>query len=178
MRLSDWRGRTPHKDAMTSKVMAVVEPVLRAFGVHGDPECWVVWGDDPGSRYVVLVPTPAGLLQVHVRVNVPQEGPRASAKLVRWNRVQTGELALEVTSGHRLVSFQAEGQVLRGSDDDADAICAFALVMYAHMDGRGTDGAAAATTATAGTPDTSPAPKAEQRRATSRPALLPPPKGR
>ena len=41
------------------------------------------------SRYMILVPTPAGLLQVHVRVNVPQEGPRASGKLVRWNRVQT-----------------------------------------------------------------------------------------
>jgi hypothetical protein len=136
MRLSDWRDRTPHKDSMTPKVMAVIEPLLTAFASEPDPSCWVVWGDDPGSRYIVLVPTDAGLVQVNVRVLVPQEGPRASAKLTRWNRVQTGELAMEVAGGHRLISFQAEGHVLRGSDADADAIAAFALVMFAAMDGR------------------------------------------
>ena len=57
----------------------------------------------PGVRYVVLAPTDAGLLQVLVRVNVPGEGPRASAKVIRWNRVQLGELALEMVSGHRLL---------------------------------------------------------------------------
>lgn len=136
MRLSDWRGRTPHKDSMTPKVIAVIEPLLGAFASELDPACWVVWGDDPGARYILLVPTDAGLLQVHVRVNVPQEGPRASAKLTRWNRVQTGELAMEVAGGHRLLSFQVEGHVLRGSDADADAIAAFALTLFAAMDGR------------------------------------------
>jgi hypothetical protein len=121
---------------MTSKVLAVIEPVIVAMGADADPSCWVLWGDDPASRYIILVPTPAGLLQVHVRVNVPQEGPRTAAKLVRWNRVQTGELAMEVASGHRLLSFQVEGQVLKGTDEEADAIAAFALDLFAAMDGR------------------------------------------
>lgn len=136
MRLSDWRSRAPHKDSMTPKVLAVLEPVLSSMGAAPDPSCWVAWGDDPGSRYTVLAPTPPGLLVLHVRVNVPQEGPRAGGKLVRWNRVQIGELAVEMASGHRLLSFQVESQVLRGSDADADAIAAFALELFAAVDGR------------------------------------------
>jgi hypothetical protein len=85
---------------------------------------------------VILLPTEAGLLQVNVRVNVPQEGPRASGKLVRWNRVQVGELAMEIASGHHLLSFQVENQILKGSDEDADAIAAFALDLFAAIDGR------------------------------------------
>ena len=121
---------------MTTKVIDVIEPILVGLGAERDPSCWVAWGDDPGMRYIVLAPTDAGLVQVHVRVNVPQEGPRASGKLVRWNRVQTGELAMEVAGGHRLLSFQVEGQVLKGSDEDADAIAAFALDIFAAIDGR------------------------------------------
>lgn len=136
MRLSDWRGRSPHKDAVTPKVIAVIEPVLVALGAEQDPACWVAWGDDPGSRYMIFVPTPVGLAEVHVRVNVPQEGPRVSGKLVRWNRVQVGELAIEMASGHRLLTFQVESQVLRGSDADADGIAAFALELFAAIDGR------------------------------------------
>lgn len=136
MRLSDWRGRSPHKDAMTPKVVAVIEPVLVALGADRDPACWVAWGDDPAIRYMLLVPTLVGLAEVHVRVNVPQEGPRVSGKLVRWNRVQVGELAIEMASGHRLLTFQVESQVLRGSDADADGIAAFALELFAAIDGR------------------------------------------
>ncbi len=136
MRLSDWRGRTPHRDSMTTKVISVVEPVITAMGADADPTCWVVWGEDPAVRYVLLIPTAAGLLQVGVRVNVPQEGPRASGKLIRWNRVQSGELAMEVAGGHRLLSFQVEGHVLKGSDDEADAIAGFALQIFAAIDGR------------------------------------------
>lgn len=136
MRLSDWVGRAPHKDILAPKVQAVIVPVLLAMGAEADPACWVAWGEDPASRYSVLVPTPAGLLQVHVRVNVPQEGPRSSGKLIRWNRVQTGELGLEMTGGHRLMSFQVEGFVLRGSDAEAEAIAAFALELFAAIDGR------------------------------------------
>lgn len=136
MRLSDWRGRSPHKDAMTPKVIAVIEPVLAALGAEPDPPCWVAWGDDPGTRYMVLVPTLVGLAEIHVRVNVPQEGPRVSGKLVRWNRVQVGELAIEMASGHRLLTFQVESQVMRGSDDDADTIAAFALELFSAIDGR------------------------------------------
>jgi len=121
---------------MTPKVVAVIEPVLAALGSETDPACWVAWGDDPAIRYMVLVPTLVGLAEVHVRVNVPQEGPRVSGKLVRWNRVQVGELAIEMASGHRLLTFQVESQVLRGSDADADGIAAFALELFAAIDGR------------------------------------------
>ena len=38
--------------------------------------------------------------------------------------------------GHRLMTFQVEGQVLRGPDADAEAIALFALEMFAAMDGR------------------------------------------
>ena len=44
MRLSDWRGRTPHRDSMTSKVVAAIEPVIVAMGADIDPTCWVVVG--------------------------------------------------------------------------------------------------------------------------------------
>ncbi len=136
MRLSDWRGRAPHRDSMTLKVTAVIEPVLSSLGAGPDPSCWVAWGDDPASRYTILAPTPSGLLVIHVRVNVPQEGPRVGGKLVRWSRVQIGELAVEMAGGHRLLSFQVENQVMRGSDADADTIAAFALELFAGMDGR------------------------------------------
>lgn len=136
MRLSDWRGHTPHKDSLTSKVLAVIQPVLSSLGAEPDPDCWIAWGDDPEIRYLVLAPTHIGLIELHVRVNVPQEGPRAAGKLVRWNRVQVGELAVEMAGGHRMLSFQVEGQVLRGTDGEADAIAAFAISMFAAIDGR------------------------------------------
>jgi hypothetical protein len=136
MRLSEWRTRAPHKDAMTLKVLNVVEPVLAALGAEDDPHCWIVWGDDPGVRYVLLAPTDVGLLQALIRVNVPGEGPRVSAKVIRWNRVQLGELGLEMVSGHRLLGFQVESHVLRGSDDEGDAMASFALELFAKVDGR------------------------------------------
>ena len=136
MHLSDWRGRSPHKDSLSPRVLAVIERVLATLGSDPDPVCWIVWGDDPAARYLVLVPTAAGIIEVHVRVNVPQEGPRAGGKVVRWSRVQLGELAVELVGGHRLVTFQVESQVLRGSDDDADAVAAFALLLFAAADGR------------------------------------------
>jgi hypothetical protein len=134
MRLSEWPKHAPHKESMAPKVLAVLKPVLAGLGAKADPACWVAWGDDPAARYTVLVPTPPGLIQVVVRVMVPQEGPRASGKLIRWNRVQTGELAVEFASGHRLVSFQIESIVMRGSDDDGEAVSEFALQVYGAMD--------------------------------------------
>lgn len=134
MRLSEWPDRAPHKDSMAPKVLAILKPVLASLGAGNDPSCWVAWGDDPAARYSILVPTAPGLIQVVVRVNVPQEGPRAGGKLIRWNRVQTGELAVEIAAGHRLISFQIESVVLRGSDDEGDAISQFALEVYAAID--------------------------------------------
>jgi len=136
MRLSEWRAAAPHKDAGGAKVAAVVDPVLAALGTGPDPHGWIAWGEEPGTRYVILVPTDPGLVVCHTRVLVPGEGPRASAKLVRWSKVTVGELALEAQQGHRLLSFMVEGQVLRGVDAEADRIAAFALRLIAALDGR------------------------------------------
>lgn len=136
MRLSEWRAAAPSKEAVAAKVTAVVDPVVASFGVGDDPDGWVAWGEEPAQRYTILVPTGAGLLACYVRVNVPGEGPRAAAKLLRWNRVQLGELAIETQGGHRLLSFQVEQLVLRGADMEADRIAAFALDLFAAVDGR------------------------------------------
>ena len=136
MRLSEWRAKAPNKDAVAPKVVAVLEQALLALGGDQDPECWVAWGDDPGIRYLVLVPTPAGMLQINVRVMVPGEGPRAAGKVVRWARLQLGELAVEIQGGHRLVTFQVENLVLTGADAAADGISAFAQALFAAVDGR------------------------------------------
>jgi hypothetical protein len=136
MRLSEWRASAPTKDAATPKVAAVVDPVLTALGAGPDPHGWVAWGDEPSNRYSILVPTDPGLIITFVRVNVPGEGPRATTKLVRWNRVAIGELAVEMQAGHRLLSFQIEQQVLRGADEEADRVAAFALRVIAAIDGR------------------------------------------
>lgn len=136
MRLSEWRKGAPSKDSVSSKVLPVVESALVTLGAERDPECWVAWGDDPAVRYMVFAPTPGGLAQVNVRVNVPGEGPRAGGKVVRWGRVQLGELGVEIQGGHRLVTFQIETQVLNGADDTADGIAAFARTLFAAVDGR------------------------------------------
>jgi hypothetical protein len=158
MRLSQWRAKAPFKDSVAPKVITVVESALGALGAELDPECWVVWGDDPRIRYQLLVPTPSGLVQVNVRVSMPGEGPRASGKVVRWNRVQLGELAVEIQAGHRLVTFQVEAQPLNGADIAADAIADFAHVLFAAVDGRPT-------------PARSPARKAPARKPSARKAV-------
>jgi hypothetical protein len=136
MRLSDWRARAPGRDAASAGVRAVVDPVLAAMGADADPEAWVAWGEDPTSRYTILVPTAAGLISCFVRVNMPGESPRAAGKLVRWPRVSIGELGIESQAGHRLVTFQLDQSVIRGIDDEADLAAHFALVVFAAMDGR------------------------------------------
>ncbi len=136
MRLSEWRANAPHRDAMTPKVLGVIEPLLTALGCDPDPHVWVAWGDDPEVRYSVFAPTAPGLVTCNVRVNVPGEGPRAGGKLARWNRVQLGELGIESQAGHRMVSFQVEQLIIRGADDEADDVAAFALALFAAVDGR------------------------------------------
>ena len=138
MRLSEWRAASPSREATSAKVNALVDPILLALGTEADPSAWVAWGEDPATRYTILVPTPAGLVSCFVRVNVPGEGPRATAKLSRWGRVQVGELAVESQAGHRLISFQVEGIVLRGADAEADWIGRFAVELLAAIDGRPT----------------------------------------
>ena len=136
MRLSEWRKAAPHKDAGSAKLAAIVDPVLASLGAESDPHAWVAWGEEPGTRYTILVVTEPGLISCFVRLNVAGEGPRASAKLVRWSRVQTSELAIETSGSHRLLSFQIESHVLQGADGVADGIAAFALDVFAAMDGR------------------------------------------
>lgn len=136
MRLSEWRAAAPTKEAASSRVMAVVEPVLESLGAGRDPECWIAWGDDPALRWTLLAPTPAGLVECAVRVSVPGEGPRAAAKLVRWPRVQVGDLAVETQAGHRFVSIQVEGLVLKGVDAEADRVAAFVRRLFDAIDGR------------------------------------------
>ena len=136
MRLSQWRMHAPMKDATSPKVLGIIGSAIVTLGAEADPECWIVWGDDPSVRYLIFVPIASGLIQVNVRVNVPGEGPRAAAKVIRWNRVQLGELAVEIQAGHRLVTFQAEAQVLTGVDAMGDAIAAFARALFAAVDGR------------------------------------------
>jgi hypothetical protein len=136
MRWSGWRAKAPFKDSISPKVLAVVDAALAGLGADPDPDCWVIWGDDPRIRYMLLVPTPSGLVLVTVRVAVPGEGPRAGGKVVRWSRVQLGELAVEIQGGHRLVTFQAETHVLNGADAAADAIASFAQTLFAAVDGR------------------------------------------
>ena len=136
MRLSEWRASAPSRDAASPKVAALVDPVIRGLGAEPDPHGWVVWGEEPAVRHTILIPTEAGLVSCFVRVNMPGEGPRASAKLIRWNRVQIGELAMETSAGHRLIGFQIEGHVLQTADHEADRVAAFALEIFAAMDGR------------------------------------------
>lgn len=136
MRLTDWQARAPHRDVVSDKVLAPARDALALLGAERDPDCWIVWGDDPAARWTILAPTPAGLVQVNVRVNVPGEGPRSAGKLLRWHRVQVGELSAEVQGGHRLLTFQVESMLLKGTDADADAAGTFIASLYAHMDGR------------------------------------------
>lgn len=136
MRLSEWQARAPHREAMAEKVLAPARDALALLGAARDPECWIVWGEDPGARWALLVPSAAGLVQVNVRVNVPGEGPRAAGKIIRWHRVQMGELSVEIQGGHRLLTFQVETHLMHGADADADAVASFVETLFAAMDGR------------------------------------------
>ena len=165
MRLSEWRANAPTKDAGGPKVAAIVDAVIEALGAERDPHCWVAWGEDPAVRYTILIPTEPGLIWSFVRAVVPGEEPRATTKLIRWNRVSIGELTIETQAGHRLLSFQIEQQVLRGADAEADRVAAFAMRVIAFIDGRtippNIEGAGRASRA----PKAKPAPKSAATRA-------------
>ncbi len=143
MRLGDWRDAAPRKESMGPKVLGVIDAALAMFGAEADPECWTVWGDDPAIRYAILVPVPSGLIQLNVRVNVPGEGPRASGKLIRWHRVQSGELTVEIHGGHTMVNFNVENAVIHAQDAEAPDVSLFARIIYDAIDGRGIGGSAA-----------------------------------
>ena len=136
MQLGEWRKTAPNRESMSNAVLSVLRPVLSDLGADADPECWVQWGEDPEVRYQVMVPTRAGLISTAVRVNTGTDGPRAAGKLIRWARLQLSELSLESAGGHRIVAVQVEGQVLKGTDAEADRICEFVRGLIAAVDGR------------------------------------------
>jgi hypothetical protein len=137
MRLSEFAAAAKTPDAFAPAVLATLAPILLALGAGEDPEGWLTLVDESADRWTYLAPTAAGLVTCHVRVNVSGEGPRTSAKVSRWSRVQVGELSMESTpGGHRVASFQLDGAILRGGDGDADIVAAFALAVLAAMDGR------------------------------------------
>jgi hypothetical protein len=136
MRLSDWQASLRGQKLMTGKVAVAFEPALALLGAGLDSDAYVAWGDDPEVHYSMLVIGDAGLIIVVVRVNVPLEGPRASAKVVRWGRVAIGELAVEVQRGHRQATAQIESYILKGVDDEADRIGAFVGHILMRIDGR------------------------------------------
>ena len=135
MRLGEWRKAAPNKDSMNSRVLVILRPVLVDLGADADPECWVAWGEDPESRYSVLAPTAVGLITVAVRLTGP-DGPRATAKLIRWSKLSVSELGIEASGGHRLVAVQVESHVLKGIDAEADRICEFVRGLIGAIDGR------------------------------------------
>jgi hypothetical protein len=148
MRLSEWRRTERGQKLLTGRVASALGPALAGLGTADDPEAFVVWGDDPQTRFTVMAAADAGLALIHVRVNVPQEGPRASGKLIRWQRVTLNDLTAEAHHDHRYVTIQIENSILQGVDADADAISDWARHVFARIDGRvspepaGSDGGA------------------------------------
>jgi hypothetical protein len=118
------------------KVLDMVGSILVSLGSEADPHGWVMWGDETGSRWTLMAPCPAGLAVVNVRAGGLQEGARAGGRLIRWSKVQLGELAAESERGHHLVMFQIEGQPIRGTDDNAHDVAAFAGLVLAGLEGR------------------------------------------
>jgi len=136
MRLSGWRTKATGRDGINQKAFDAVGSILASLGAEADPHCWVTWADETGSRWSLMAPCPAGLAVLNVRPGGPGEGSRASGRLIRWGKVQVGELAAESERGHRLVMFQIEGQPIRGTDDEADGVAAFAGLALAGLEGR------------------------------------------
>jgi len=120
---------------MSINVLNALTPVLADLGADGDPGCWVIWGEDPEFRYSIMVPTPAGLVTIAVRLS-GGEGPRVTGKLVRWAKLQVSELSVEASGDIRIVAVQVEGQVLKGMNEEAGKICEFVRGLLAGIDGR------------------------------------------
>jgi hypothetical protein len=134
MRFAEWRDGPEGRQRLPEKVIFLIETVTQTLGADGEVSCYVVRGDQPDSRFQVLAATSAGLMALNVRVNLPQEGPRVSGRLVRWGRVQAGEVAIEGHGGHVQVSAQFEGAVLQGLDSAAREIAVWMTEVYRNLD--------------------------------------------
>jgi len=140
MRLGEWCKTAPNKESLGDRVLTVLRPVLLGLGAEADAECWVAWGKEPELRFSVLVPTVVGLVVVSVRPSDP-DGPRATARLIRWSKLAMTELGIEASGGHRVVGVRVESLVLEGADEEADRICEFVRGLMAGIDGRSPTGA-------------------------------------
>lgn len=136
MRLNAWATIAPDPAALSLEVRTVLAPVLAALAGDADPHCLPLWGTDPGDRYTLFSLSSAGVVVASVRVDVPGEGPRVTGRLVRWGRVQVGELAVETSRGHRILTVTLENQVLRAVDDEGDRIAWFIRALLATELGR------------------------------------------
>ena len=136
MRLSEWCEQAPIPGCVSAPVMALVERLLSDLGVGPDTDCWVIWGEDPGTRYTILAPSLAGMASLIVRSMGLPDGPRGNGKLTRWSKLNVSELAIESAAGHRVVAIQVDSFVLKGTDEEADAICDFVRVLLAGLENR------------------------------------------
>ncbi|MGC8634130.1 MAG: hypothetical protein ACP5VP_05630 [Candidatus Limnocylindrales bacterium] len=135
MRFADWQATPEGSRYLTDRLVPLIESAARTLGAHDATPCYVAWGDQPEARFQVMLSTDGGLGIFNVRVSVPQEGPRLSGRLVRWARVQAGEVTFEAHSGHIQVSAQFEGQVLLGLDEAGERIAEWMTEVYRRVDG-------------------------------------------
>ena len=127
MRLSEWRAASPSKEAGGAKVAATVDPVLRSLGAeHGSGLLGRVGRRTGRSLHDLRSDRGRPHHVLSSGSTSPARARGRAAKLIRWSRVQLGELAIETQGGHRILSFQVEQQVLQGADDKADRIARFA----------------------------------------------------
>ena len=110
-----------------------------------DRDGWVFRDEDRATPYLGAGPISAGLVSCRVRLDVPQEGPRASLEPIRGSRFQVAEPIVETSGWHGRCCAQVQGQVIRATDDEVPAAAAFLLTMPRVIEGRsvpGADGAA------------------------------------
>jgi hypothetical protein len=135
MRFADWQATPEGSRYLSDRLVKLIESAAHTLGARDATPCYVAWGEQPEARFQVMLSTDGGLAIFSVRANVPQEGPRLSGRLVRWARVQVGELTFEAHSGHVQVSAQFEGQVLLGLDAAGERIAEWMTEVYRRVDG-------------------------------------------
>ena len=137
MRLSEWQKTTQGAKVMTAKVAAAYEPALRGVGAVRDPVAYVVWGDDPGVRYTIFAATDAGLGVCNVRVNVPQEGPRATAQAHPLEpRRRSATSTSRPTTATAMSWSRWRARCSQGVDEPPTASRSWIAHLFARIDGR------------------------------------------
>ena len=135
MQFSDWCETDEGRRRIPEPLVTLIGNAMRTLGVPLDAPAHVIWGDQPGQRFMVMLACDAGLAILGVRPSTPQEGPRVSGRLLRWSRVQVGELAIEAHHGHVQASAQMEGQVLQGLDAAGAQVAGWMAEVYRRVEG-------------------------------------------